>query len=97
MPYFDKNLFQRRVIGRKKDNESSMYRDKFGFKKLVILACETGKVAAIETLKGQVIWSYLFDSNLHLRWIFAESGSSAKFPPTITAVLSELYKVRIFF
>lgn len=38
-------------------------RDKFGFKKMIVLVTETGKIFGMETFTGQVIWQ-LFDEDL---------------------------------
>jgi ER membrane protein complex subunit 1 len=36
----------------------SLWRDTYGFKKIVVAATATGKIFGIETSKGKIVWSH---------------------------------------
>jgi hypothetical protein len=63
----------------------TLHRDRFGFKKLVIFATRTGKVVALETLKGQVVWERYFPG-LSFKEIDMVRSAVVKFPPVLSLV-----------
>ena len=68
-----------------------LQRDPLGFKKLVILATQSGIIDAFETLSGQRVWSVKVTVGMPIS-LFVARTTVVKFPPVLTAV-SRLEKV----
>lgn len=51
-------------------SERELWRDQFGFRKLIIVGTSTGKVFGLDSASGGIVWSRLLGKSV------AESGSS---------------------
>ncbi|KAJ3091171.1 hypothetical protein HK102_001448, partial [Quaeritorhiza haematococci] len=71
-----------------------LYKDRFGLRKLIVVASSTGRVSALETEGGQVVWSRFFGSggdasfDESVSWMQVEVVRPAfvKFPPVVVLV-----------
>ncbi|KAI9029669.1 hypothetical protein CLU79DRAFT_735346 [Phycomyces nitens] len=63
-----------------------LYRDNFGFRKLLVSVTDTGKVIAQDSAnKGAVVWSRYFE-DVEFEHVFVVRNSAVKFPPLIVAI-----------
>ncbi|KAJ3398894.1 DUF1620 super, partial [Chytridiales sp. JEL 0842] len=69
-------------------SEVILQRDRYGFRKLIVFATRTGKLVAVESLKGQVVWERYFPT-LSFKEISAVRTTMVKFPPVLAAVAAE--------
>jgi hypothetical protein len=70
-----------------------VFRDKLGFRKLALFASKSGKLQAMETERGAVIWSRWIGASGVVRRIELVRSVVVKFPPVVTVIL-ETQKVR---
>lgn len=67
--------------------KTSLYRDTFGFRKLLIFMTRTKLVALDTSNKGQIVWSrYFGGTKSEFQKIFVVRSSTVKYPPVIVAI-----------
>jgi hypothetical protein len=67
--------------------------DPFGFRKLLVLSTEVGKVFALRTDTGQIVWSHRFDSNLEqLVAVKVIRSVTMKVPPLLAVITKNVHK-----
>ncbi|CAG8567158.1 11512_t:CDS:10, partial [Dentiscutata heterogama] len=67
--------------------KTSLYRDTFGFRKLLIFMTRTKLVALDTSNKGQIVWSRYFGGIIsEFQKIFVVRSSTVKYPPVIVAI-----------
>ncbi|KAL0081975.1 hypothetical protein J3Q64DRAFT_1754353 [Phycomyces blakesleeanus] len=70
----------------KTNEDDDLYRDNFGFRKLLLSVTNTGKVIAQDSAnKGAIIWSRYF-ADVEFDHVFVVRNSAVKFPPLIVAI-----------
>lgn len=62
-----------------------LYTDMLGARKLVVFATRTGKVLALDTEKGRVVWGRYFEG-ISFQQIESLRASLIKFPPVIALI-----------
>jgi hypothetical protein len=62
-----------------------LQRDTLGFKKLIILATESGIIEAFETLSGRRVWSTKVEMGVPTS-LFVARTTVVKYPPVLTVV-----------
>lgn len=73
-----------------------VFRDTLGFRKLVVFVSEKGKLQAMETESGTVVWSRWIGPVLKVRQIELARSGVVKFPPVVTVVVETLKTTIIF-
>jgi len=76
----------------------STYRDAFGLRKFIIVATETGKLLAMDSVNhGNIVWSQFFGQNYVINgvWLLRESNAVRGNPPLI-GVLATAGDVKMF-
>jgi hypothetical protein len=83
-------LLQNTFVSAKKSEEKAfdMARDQFGFKKLILVTTASGKVFALDSTKGAIIWTRFFAKTQFTDLITLRT-SVVKFPPVVAVVGSE--------
>ncbi|CAG8783115.1 5053_t:CDS:10, partial [Cetraspora pellucida] len=67
--------------------KTSLYRDTFGFHKLLIFVTQTKLVALDTSNKGQIVWSRYFGGIVsEFQKIFVVRSSTVKYPPVVVAI-----------
>ncbi|CAG8727547.1 15099_t:CDS:2, partial [Racocetra persica] len=67
--------------------KTSIYRDTFGFRKLLIFVTQTKLVALDTSNKGQIVWSRYFGGIVsEFQKIFVVRSSTVKYPPVVVAI-----------
>ncbi|CAG8693541.1 7769_t:CDS:10, partial [Dentiscutata erythropus] len=67
--------------------KTSIYRDTFGFRKLLIFMTRTKLVALDTSNKGQIVWSRYFGGSIsEFQKIFVVRSSTVKYPPVVVAI-----------
>ncbi|KAI9207145.1 uncharacterized protein BJ171DRAFT_421102, partial [Polychytrium aggregatum] len=70
-------------VRRRCSSRKQLFRDTHGIHKLIVFATKTGKVVALDTLKGVVVWTYYLP-NSQIRHVDLVRDALVKFPPVLT-------------
>ncbi|KAJ3038483.1 hypothetical protein HDV00_000580 [Rhizophlyctis rosea] len=71
--------------GARNTSEIIMHKDAHGFRKLVIFATATGKVVALDSVYGNVVWARYF-AGVEFRQVEVLRTSVMKFPPVVGVI-----------
>ncbi|KAJ3303622.1 hypothetical protein HDU76_005326, partial [Blyttiomyces sp. JEL0837] len=66
-------------------SEITLFRDTFGFRKILLIASKNGRVHALETEKGRLVWSRWI-KNLSIKDVHVVRETVVKYPPVIALI-----------
>lgn len=71
------------------DTSTVLQKDSFGFKNLFVLLTESGRLAAIETAKGALIWSQFQETSSKHSWLGTFKSVYERVPPLIFLIICD--------